>query len=365
MFGDFPTMKPLRYILPVVALALAAPARADDSFASVAEEVNAKLVKIFGAGGYRGVPAYGAGVLVSREGHVLTLASQMLETQDLRVHLPTGERYFARVVAAEPELDLALLQIREKVDNLKYFDVAAEAAKPMADPGTSVLAFGNLYNIATRAEPMSVQRGVVAAYTKLRGRRGIFEAPYDGDVYFLDAITNNPGASGGVITSRDGKQLFGLIGKELKNTLSETWINYALPVQAKLDVKTEKETRTVSVVDFVAKGMRGEYKTVLNPKREKKGGQGGYTGVVLVPNVVERTPPFVEEVLPRSPGAKAGLRPDDLIVYVDGQQVVSIKDYKDLMDRYPPGTDLKLEVRRGDRLTTLSMKVEDLPRKKP
>lgn len=345
-------------------LALSTPVRADDSFAQVAEEVNARLVKIFGAGGFRGVPAYGTGVLVSPQGHILTVASQMLETQDLRIHLPTGERFHAQLVAAEPELDLALLKIREKVENLKHYDIVTEAAKPLVEPGTGILGFSNQFNIAERSEPVSVQRGVVAAISRLRGRRGIFEAPFEGDVYFVDAITNNPGASGGALTTRDGKQLLGIIGKELKNTLSETWINYALPIQAKLEVKTEQQTRTISVVDFVTKGMKGEYKIVIK-KREKKTGQGGYTGIILVPNVVERTPPFVEEVVRNSPGAKAGLKPDDLIVYVDGEQVVSIKDYKDVMDRYPPGTDLKLEVRRGDRLTTLSLKVEDHPKRKP
>ena len=42
---------------------------------------------------------------------------------------------------------------------------------------------------------MSVQRGVIADYAKLYGRLGIFEATYRGDVYVIDAITNNPGAN--------------------------------------------------------------------------------------------------------------------------------------------------------------------------
>src|SRR5262249_37944125 len=123
----------------VATLFLTVSARADDSFARAAEEVNNKLVKIFGAGGYRGIPAYGTGVLVSAAGHVLTVASQMLETQDLRVHLPGGERYHAQIVATEPELDLALLKIKEKVEGLKYFNVIEEAATPLVEPGTGVL----------------------------------------------------------------------------------------------------------------------------------------------------------------------------------------------------------------------------------
>ena len=88
-------------------------------------------------------------------------------------------------------------------------------------------------------------------------------------------------------------------------------------------------------------------------------------GIILVADPVERTPPYVEELLPNSPASKAGLRPDDLIVYVDGEQVVSIKEFKEAMDRYDPGAELKLEVRRGDKLTTLTLKVEDQPKKRP
>ena len=56
--------------------------------------------------------------------------------------------------------------------------------------------------------------------------------------------------------------------------------------------------------------------------------------------------------------AKAGLRPDDLIVNVDGDQVVSIKAYKEILDKVRPGSSIKLEVRRGDRLTGVDLKVE-------
>jgi serine protease Do len=179
----------------------------------------------------------------------------------------------------------------------------------------------------------------------------------------VDAIMNNPGGGGGALVTRDGKQLLGIIGKELRNTLSDTWINYAVPLQGKITIKGEKETKTVTVSEFVTLALQGKYQS--KPRPEKKKGSNLYTGIVLVPNVVERTPPYVEELMPNSPAARSGLRPDDLIVYVDGEQVVSIKEFKEAMDRYEPGAELKIEVRRGDKLTTLTLKVEDQPRKKP
>src|SRR3954454_10833862 len=99
---------PTRLAAGLVALILfALPARADESFAGVAGEVNTKLVKLFGSGGFRGLVSYGTGVVVSPDGYILTVASHLLDTQDLRVHLYDGLRYHAKVVVVEPELDVA------------------------------------------------------------------------------------------------------------------------------------------------------------------------------------------------------------------------------------------------------------------
>lgn len=337
----------IRFLAIVLAMPLSAvPAGAQPSFTKVADEVNRKVVKVFGSGGFRGLASYGSGVLVSPDGHILTVASHLLDTQELRVHLYDGRRFTARVVVVEPVLDAALLKI--EADNLPCFDVAQAAQAPLAQPGDWVLAFSNQFNIATRDEPVSVQRGTIAAYSRLQGRRGIFEFPYTGEVYVVDAITNNPGAGGGALTTRQG-QLLGIIGKEIRNTLSDTWMNYAVPIQA--------------LATFVDKARRGEYKPIERPK--VVAGQGGYHGITLVPDVVERTPPFVEEVAPNSPAARAGVKPDDLIVYLDGEQVISVKAFKEMMGRISPGTVVKLEVRRADRATktdrlmTLELKVEE------
>jgi serine protease Do len=327
---------------------------------SVADQVNRKMVKLFGAGGFKGLPAYGTGILVSPNGYILTVNNHILDTADLRVHLYDGRLCHARVVFKEPELDAALLKIDEKVDGLPYFNFEEAAARPLAAPGDWVLAFSNQFEIATRDEPMSVQHGVIAAHAELRGRRGIFEAPFSGAVYFLDVIANNPGAAGGAVTTRKG-ELLGIIGREVKNTLSDSWINYAVPVQTKAQVVRGDKTVTVSLADFVKEGMAGTYKVSTRKKSEQ--GLGGYHGIVLVPNVVSVTPPYVEDVVPGSPAARAGLRPDDLIVYIDGELVPSIKIFRDIVKSAPPGTELRLEVQRGNKLQTVNLKMAEQPKK--
>jgi len=162
-----------------------------------------------------------------------------METTDLRVHLYDGTRLPAKLVAMEPELDIALLKIgtdKSKIDDLPFYDIVAAAKTPLATPGTSILAFSNQFQIASRDEPVSVMKGTIAAYARLFGRIGIFEAPYSGNVYVVDAITNNPGAAGGIITNRMG-DIIGIIGKELRNEQTNTWINYAVPVNAELEIK--------------------------------------------------------------------------------------------------------------------------------
>ena len=256
-------MNRVRFLVPLLGLLLSADAlfAQNPSAAGVVNQVNQKLVKLFGSGGFRGLTAYGTGVVISPDGFVLTVASPMLDTPDLRVHLYDGRRLQAKVVVTEVELDVALVKI-DKVDDLPYFDLAEAAKRPLAEAGTRVLAFSNLFEIATRSEPLSVQQGFVAAYSKLYGRKGVFEVPYKGEVYVIDAITNNPGAGGGVITTRKG-ELLGLIGKELRNTLTDTWINYAMPIQAKVEIKRGDQVTRVSVVEFAEKARRGEYKPLL------------------------------------------------------------------------------------------------------
>jgi serine protease Do len=288
----------------------------------------------------------------------------MLDTNELRVHLADGTRYRARVVAAEPELDVALVKIgdnKEKIDEpLEYFDVFEAASRPVVEPGTGVLAFSNQFQIATRDEPMSVQRGVVAAYARLYGRIGIFEATYKGDVYVIDAITNNPGAGGGIITTRKG-ELLGLIGRELRNELTNTWINYAVPIGSKVEVRqADDKLVTVSVLDVVRK--KENYRPV--ERKERRDGDGGYHGIVFVPNVVERTPPYVEDVMPGSPAEKAGLKADDLIVYIDGLPVNDINAFGEVLARYHPNMQLKMEVQRGRKLHTVMLTLAK-PRSKP
>ena len=371
-------------ILLCVAVLALVPARAipADPFNELAEKTNQKLVKLFGAGGFSRLNNFGTGIIISPDGHILTVASQLLDTSDLVVHLYDGRRLRAQVLALEPELDAAIIKIRvegKKIEeptglDLPYYDFAEAAKRPPAEVGDWVLALSNTFEIALRDEPLSLQRGVVMAFTKMAGRRGVFDFPYTGDVYVVDAITNNPGSAGGALINRKG-ELLGVIGREIKNSQSDTWMNYAIPLTAKVEIKEtvkvkdkdgkekdEEKTRLVTMTEFVTKGMKGEYQTVKKDRTIL--GEGGYSGIIFIPDVLERTPAYVEDVVPGSPAAKAGLRPDDLISFVDGEPVVSIKTWNTwLRKNTRPGTALRIEVRRGESLQPIVLTLGEHPTK--
>jgi S1-C subfamily serine protease len=200
----------------------AGEARASDgaaSFAEVSLQVQSKVVKLYGAGGVRGLEAYQSGLLVSDQGHVLTVWSYVLDADEVTVVLDDGRRYSARHLAADPLTEIAVLKFEADGDPLPYFDLTKAVT---AEPGMRVLAFSNLFGIATGDEPVSVLHGVVSAVAPLEARRGAFTTNYRGDVYVVDAAANNPGAAGGVLTDSKG-QLLGMLGKELRSNLTDTW----------------------------------------------------------------------------------------------------------------------------------------------
>jgi serine protease Do len=359
---NFATVRRLAVAVSVL-LGVVSVLEAQESFTKTSTQVNKKMVKLFGAGGFKGLPAYGTGALVSDKGYILTVNNHILASSEITVHLHDGRLYHAKVVAKEPELDVALLKIEEEVEDLPHFDIEKEVKGTPPEVGDWILCFSNQFKIATRQEPMSVQRGTIMAIAPLKARRGVFNPPYTGEAYFIDTVANNPGAAGGIITNMKG-DLLGIIGRELKSTLSDTWVNYAVPITAVVELVTvDKKTEIVTVARFVKDGMGpGGYKGFDVSKKVK--GIGAYSGIVLVPNPVSTTPPYIDEVIPGSPAAKAKLQPDDLIVYVDGELVQTVKAFKEILSQSNPGQALQLEVQRGMQLMTVQLKLEDFPKSK-
>ena len=138
--------------------------------------------------------------MVSADGHILTAWSYVLDTDYLAVMLADGRKLEAKLVGADPRLEIAVLKV--DAQGFDHFDLAHAA---VGEVGTRVWAVSNLFGVATGDEPDSVQHGVVAAKTQLDARRGVYETPYHGPIYVIDCITNNPGAAGGALVNLQGR----------------------------------------------------------------------------------------------------------------------------------------------------------------
>lgn len=328
-----------RLVLVVILLMISPDSvLAESSFADVIVDVQPKIAKIYGAGGLRGLEAYQSGFLISSNGHILTVWSYVLDSDDVTVTLADGRRFQGDVLGTDPHLEIAVLKI--EADELPHFDVEDAVDLPW---GARILAFSNLFGIAVGDEQASVLHGTMAGLTRLSARQGAFAVRYQGPVYVLDAITNNPGAAGGVLTDRQGR-LAGLLGKELRDAGTNTWLNYALPV-------TELSS---AVQDIVAGKMRPRTspKTVIHPEEPWSLNE---MGIVLVPNVLDKTPPFIERVIPQSPAARAGLKPDDLVVYVADHVVPSLTSLVDQVRQIERDLDIRLMVLRDGELLEVEL----------
>lgn len=294
-----------------------------------------KMVKIYGAGGVRGLEAYQSGFLISGDGHVLTAWSYVLDTDAVVVTLHDGSRHDATLLGADPQVELAVLKIDAKP--AEYFELSDAVT---LEPGDRVLAFSNLYGIATGDEATSVLHGSVSAATQLSARRGVFRTPYEGPVYILDAVTNNSGAAGGALTDRRG-HIAGVLGKELRSAETNAWLNYAIPISEIRDpVRAILEGRTIE-------SQPDETEPVERPWRLAE------IGVRLVPNVMTVTPPYVESVIPGSPAYKSGMQPDDLIIYIGKTLVRSRHQLEAQLEMIDFEEDLSLAILRDQKLITV------------
>lgn len=325
-------------VLVLASLAAAnSAAHGEATLREMTKEVQRKVVKIYGAGGLNRLESYQSGSLISPQGHVLTAWSYVLDSSVIKVTLDDGRSFVAELAGADPRFGIALLKI--EAEGLPYFNLD-EGVSPQV--GDRILSFSNLFGIAFGDEPASVLSGYVSAVTPLEARRGAFPLAYRGPVLIVDAIVNNPGAAGGVLTDQAGN-FAGLIGKELRSSRNDIWLNYALPIA---------EIRE-PIEDLLA----GRSRPIVDPKQEKPKTPLtlAHLGLVLVPDVLDKTPPYVERVESKSLAAEGQLQPDDLILYADDTLVSSQKELAEKFSYMDRDQAFTLTVLRDGELTVISL----------
>lgn len=307
--------------------------------AQIVRHAQAKIVKIYGAGGLRGLESYQSGMWISANGHVLTSWSYVLDADPIIVVDDQGERHEATLLGIDPILEIAVL--KTDASGPDYF--ALEQAVPL-EVGDRVYAFSNLFGIATGDEPASVQHGVVAMTASLHGRQGSIAVPYRGPVYLIDAMTNNAGATGGALTDATGR-LAGILGKEVRHEESGIWVNYAIPIEPLREI----------VAGIVAGKGSGPSQTTNAESPPDHPWSLVQAGIRFVPDVLAVTPPYVDSVVPGSKAEAAGLRPDDLVMFVRDQLVRSQGELNALVRAISDSESLALVVLRDQELVPVTL----------
>ncbi len=256
---------------------------------------------------------HGTGVIVAKDGYVLTNAHVVRDARKVRVRLCDGERLEGELVGADPPTDLAVLRV----------DGPALSPLPLADMsqvrvGQVVLALGHPYGFER-----SVSLGVVSALERqLPSRDGLLD-----DLIQTDAAIN-PGNSGGPLVNVRGE----IVGINTAMLPFAQGIGFAIPASTAAWVTAVLVQRGAIHRRYLGIAARTE---PLPPSVARALGQA--RGVRVV------------DVGERSPAQLAGLRPDDVLLSINGSVVKSIDDLQRLMAL---DADPELRVaywRKGDR----------------
>ena len=254
----------------------------------------------------------GSGVIVSASGYVLTNNHVVEAADEIEVALADGKKLLAKVVGNDPDTDLAVLRVTS--DNLPAISFGSSDALRVGDV---VLAIGNPFNLGH-----TVTAGIVSAL----GRSGLGVSTFENFIQTDAAI--NPGNSGGALIDASGN-LVGINTVIFSRTGGSMGIGFAIPVS----------TAKMVLEQIVKSGSVTR----------------GWIGV----EVQEITPPVAESfklsstrgaliagVLRGGPADKAGVKPGDVLVEVQGKPVADPAGMLNLIAALAPGQPAKVKLKR-------------------
>jgi serine protease Do len=270
----------------------------------------------------------GSGVVITPDGFILTSAHVVAGTGTrVRASFVDGSDLQATVIGADPLSDLAVLRAESaRLDPAELGDAATLRV------GQLVVAIGNPHGYAG-----SVTAGVVSALGRsLPARAGSASRIID-DVIQTDAALN-PGNSGGALVDGSGR----VVG--INTAVAGVGLGLAVPVNAttrRIVSALMRDGRVRRAWIGIAGGARP-----LPPRVAATLGRDRAIEVV--------------EVVDGSPAAAAGLRPEDLVVGVDGAPVRGVDDLQRLMTEDRIGVTCSLEIVREGRARTVDLTPREL-----
>jgi Do/DeqQ family serine protease len=270
----------------------------------------------------------GSGVIIGSEGYILTNQHVIDGADEILISLADGRGSQAVLIGEDRETDIAILQV--PITGLIGIRVAD---MPMIRVGDVVLAIGNPLNVG-----QTVTMGIVSATGRDRIGLNTFE-----NFIQTDAAIN-PGNSGGALINARG-ELIGINTAIFNQAVGAQGIGFAIPISLALDIMQQ-------IIEFgeVTRGWLGVEGTEISARAALATGDPGIKGALIVGVFID------------SPADKAGITAGDIVVAVDDNPVLGIRDLLDQVTLHKPGEQVQVTLFRGSQKMTLMLEVAQRPK---
>ena len=265
----------------------------------------------------------GSGVIVSREGFVLTNSHVVEGVTEIQVTLNDGRTVPGRIAGSDPETDLAVVRI------------SATGLTPITFGQSDQLRVGDV--VLAIGDPFSVGQTVTMGIVSALGRDIGPSNPFGSFIQTDAAI--NPGNSGGALVDASGN-LVGINSLIYSRSGGYQGIGFAIPVGL-----AKKVMEQIIETGSVTRGWFGVEVANITPELAESLGLAGTRGAIV--GGIERG----------SPADRGGIRLGDVIVGVGERPVADLTATLNAIADIPPGKTVQVKLLRKDREVNLSVTV--------
>ena len=270
----------------------------------------------------------GSGFIVSSDGYILTNTHVVDNATRVTVRLTDRREFQAKVIGSDDKSDVALLKIDAK--NLPTVRIGDPSK---LRPGEWVVAIGSPFNFQN-----SVTAGIVSAL----GREVRGGSAYNYVNFIQTDVAVNPGNSGGPLFNMNG-EVVGINSQIYSNTGSYAGLSFAIPIDIANNVRQQ-----LASTGHVTRGLIGVSIQPVTAALAESFGLDRPRGAA------------VSSVVPGAAADKAGVKPEDIILSVNGRKIEQSSELPALIAGIRPGTAAELEVWRGQSIKRISVIVDEL-----
>jgi serine protease Do len=284
------------------------------------------------------LPALGSGVIVDADGTVLTNEHVVRNANDIKVTLPDGRNFGAKLMGASPVYDLAVLKLDA---NGARLPVAKLGRSNDLIVGEWAVAIGNPFGFLLNDPSPSVTAGVVSA-TRRDIKGGVSDTGIYKNMIQTDAAIN-PGNSGGPLVNGLG-EVIGINTFIFTRGGGSLGMGFAIPIET-----AQRLLGELKKYGRIRAAWAGLQVQPVTPYLAARLGLAKAEGLV------------VSRVDPKSPATVAGLKVGDVIVRVNGEAVNTAEDAQRSIFGAGVGDTVRLDVERAGAAVKIRLVLAELP----